>query len=110
VAAMPPDGKGSLLPFEEVVRAHARMVFNPTLRERSWFSSVFHVENYGVFERSRFATPASQPKLIQRLRFLKQVLLRRDVGALGFWPWSTLYERGGALPAAIYAAIRRLQR
>lgn len=111
VAAMPPEGTpGSPLPFEEVVQAHARMVFNPTLRERSWFSSVFHVENYGVFERSRFATPASQPKLIQRLRFLKQVLRRRDVGALGFWPWSTLYERGGALPAAIYAAIRRLQR
>lgn len=110
VAAMAPEGKGSSLPFEEVVQAHARMVFNPTLRERSWFSSVFHVENYGVFERSRFATPTSQPKLIQRLRFLKQVLRRRDVGALGFWPWSTLYERGGALSAAIYAAIRRLQR
>ncbi len=109
VAAMPPEGKGSPLPFEKVVRAHARMVFNPTLRERSWFSSVFHVENYGVFERSRFATPESQPKLIQRLRFLKQVLRSRDVGALGFWPWSTLYERGGALSAAIYAAIRRLQ-
>ena len=111
VAAMPPEGTpGSPLPFEEVVRAHARMVFNPTLRERSWFSSVFHVENFGVFERSRFDTPESRPGLIQRLRFLKQVLLRRNVGALGFWPWSTLYERGGALPAAIYAAIRRLQR
>jgi hypothetical protein len=110
VAAMPPEGKGSPLPFEEVVRAHARMVFNPTLRERSWFSSVFHVENYGVFERSGFANPASQPTLIQRVRFLKQVLRQRDVGALGFWPWKTLYERGGALPAAIYAAIRRLQR
>jgi hypothetical protein len=110
VVAMPSQGKGSPLPFKDVVQAHARMVFNPTLRERSWFSSVFHVENYGVFERSGFAAPASQPKLIQRLRFLKQVLRRRDVGALGFWPWSTLYERGGALPAAIYAAIRRLQR
>ena len=70
VASMPPDGKGSLLPFEEVVRAHARMVFNPTSRERTWFSSVFHVENFGVFERSRFDTPESRPGLIQRLRFL----------------------------------------
>lgn len=110
VAAMPPSGKGRALPFTEVVRAHARMVFNPTPRERMWFSSVFHVENYGVFERSRFAALESRPGLIQRLRFVKQVLRRRDVGALGFWPWSTLHERGGALPAAIYAAIRRLQR
>ncbi|MCG9032996.1 hypothetical protein [Laribacter hongkongensis] len=107
--ATPLSVKGRALPFAEVVRAHARMVFNPTIRERAWFSSVFHVENYGVFERSRFASPESRPRLIQRLRFLKQVLLRRDVGTLGFWPWSTLHERGGALPAAIYAAIRRLQ-
>lgn len=109
VTTMPPSGKGRPLPFGEVVRAHARMVFNPTPRERTWFSSVFHVENYGVFERSHFAAPESRPGLIQRLRFLKQVLRRRNVGTLGFWPWRTLYERGGALPAAIYAAIRRLQ-
>jgi hypothetical protein len=100
---------GRLPLFKEVVRAHARMVFNPTPHERTWFSSVFHVENYGVFERSHFAAPEGRPGLTQRLRFLKQVLQRRDVGALGFWSWSTLYERGGALPAAIYAAIRRLQ-
>ena len=104
------SGKGKMLPFNEVVRAHARMVFNPTPRERTWFSSVFHVENYGVFERSHFAAPESRLGLIQRLRFLKQVLRQRDIGALGFWPWSTIYERGGTLPASIYAAIRRLQR
>lgn len=103
------SSKGQMLLFKEVVRTHARMVFNPTPRERTWFSSVFHVENYGVFERSHFAASESRPGLIRRLRFLKQVLKGRDVGALGFWPWSTLYERGGALPAAIYAAIRRLQ-
>ena len=106
---IPVPGKGRMLSFKEVVRAHARMVFNPTPRERAWFSSVFHVENYGVFERSHFAAPESRLGLIQRLRFLRQVLQRRDVGILGFWPWSTLYERGGALPAAVYAAIRRLQ-
>lgn len=110
VATMPTSGAIHPLPFEDVVRAHARMVFNPTQRERRWFSSVFHVENYGVFERSRFAATESPLGLMQRLCFLKQVLRRRNVGTLGFWPWSTLYERGGALPAAIYAAIRRLQR
>lgn len=110
VAAMPPSGKSQPLPFEEVVRAHARMIFSPTPRERTWFSSVFHVENYGVFEHSRFAGSGTRPGLVQRLRFLKQILRWRNIGALGFWPWSTLYERGGALPAAIYAAIRRFQR
>lgn len=110
VEIIPLSGESHKISFGEVVRGHARMVFNPTLRERTWFSSVFHVENYGVFERSHFATPRGHPGLMQRLYFLKQVLQRRDIGALGFWPWSRLYERGGALPAAIYAAIRRLQR
>lgn len=110
VATMPTSDKNCHLLFKDVVRAHARMVFNPTSRERAWFSSVFHVENYGVFERSHFAAPESRPRLVQRLRFLKQVLQRRDVGTLGFWPWNTLYGRIGALPATIYAAIRRLQR
>ena len=55
------------------------------------------------------AAPEMSPKLAQQLRFLIQVLRERSVGALGFWPWSTLYDRGGALPAAVYAAIRRMQ-
>src|SRR5690606_15591183 len=98
-------GKVRMLRFNKVVRAHARMVFNPTPHERTWFSSVFHVENYGVFERSHFTAPASRHGLIQRLRFLISLLRRRNVGALGFWPWCTLYEQGGALPATLYAAI-----
>ena len=110
VAAMPSSGTGCTMSFEKVARAHARMVFNPTPRERTWFSSVFHVENYGVFGRSRFAAPESRPGLVQRLCFLKQVLRRRDASHLGFWPWKTLYERGGTLLATIYATIRRLQR
>jgi hypothetical protein len=96
--------------FDDVVRAHARMVFNPTTRERTWFSSVFHVENYGVFERSHFAKSEARPGLSQRLWFLWQVLRRRNIGTLGFWPWSTLSERGGSIPAHLYALVRRLQR
>lgn len=101
--------EGRSIPFEKVVQGHTRMVFNPTWPEKKWFSSVFHVENYGVFEHSRFAAPEMRPKLTERLRFLIQVLRERSVGALGFWPWSMLYDRGGPLPAAIYAAIRRIQ-
>ena len=104
------SGHRTPMALEQVVRSHARMVFNPTPSERTWFSSVFHVENYGVFERSHFAAQESRPRLLDRLHFLKQVLQRRDIGSLGFWPWSSLYERGGSLSAAIYATIRRLQR
>ena len=109
VSRVPLLGSKHLLSFEEVVNAHARMVFKPSACERTWFSSVSHVENYGVFERSYFSTSEGRPSFVERLRFLIQLLQRRNLGTLGFWPWSMLYERGGALPAAIYAFIRRQQ-
>ncbi|BAL26046.1 hypothetical protein [Azoarcus sp. KH32C] len=101
------EGANSLQ-FRDVVKAHARMVFNPTRREMAWFSSVFHVENYGVFERSHFGCDGQPPGPIDRLKFLIG-LRRRGLGALGFWPWRTLHERGGALTAAAYAMIRQAQ-
>jgi hypothetical protein len=109
VAKMPPASKINHLLLNEAVRKHARMVFNPTQCERMWFSSVFHVENYGVFERSQFNEPETRPNLVKRLRFIKQVLLRRDINALGFWPWKTIFENGGMVLAKVYATIRRLQ-
>jgi hypothetical protein len=110
VAKMPHASKGPTLPFEQVVRTHARMVFKPTRRERMWFSSVFHVENYGVFEQSRFAGPEIRANLIKRLKFIKQVVLLRNIDSLGFWPWKTIFEYGGTLAATAYSIIRRLQR
>jgi len=109
VADVSKPGKRPLLSFKKIVGGHARMVFNPTPRERTWFTSVFHVENYGVFERSRFAGPETRVGLFHRLRFLHSLLRHRTVDALGFWPWSTIYVQAGSLPAAAYAALRRVQ-
>lgn len=109
-SALPAGQFGPGQPFKAVVRAHARMVFKPTPRERAWFTSVFHVENYGVFERSGFSTLIKRPGIAARLRFVLNLICRRDVGALGFWPWNTLRERGGFMAATVYAAIRRLEK
>lgn len=96
------------LHFTDVAKAHARMVFSPTQREIAWFSSVFHVENYGVFEHSYFGSAEHRPSVIDRLKFLIG-LVRRDMRTLGFWPWHTLRKRGGGLIAATYAKIRQIQ-
>src|SRR5690606_14988352 len=42
---------------------HARMVFHPSRAERAWFSKVFHVESYGVFERSGFGDRSGGQRL-----------------------------------------------
>ena len=93
----------------EVLSAHSRMVFNPSENELKWFDSIFHVENFGVFERSYFAEATSEPSFLSRLKFIARLARRRKVGELGFWPWATLYRRAGRIPAAAYGAIRRWQ-
>ncbi len=44
----------SLWLLNATARRHARMVFNPLDNEISWFTGVYHMENFGVFEQSQF--------------------------------------------------------
>lgn len=100
---------GSALQLRTVMATHARMVFRPSASELEWFNSIFHVENFGVFERSYFAGSEQKPSQLERLGFLLRLLKQRNVGQLGFWPWATLYRRAGLFPAQGYGAIRQWQ-
>ena len=106
VAPTPSSESQSL---DAVARAHARMVFRPSPVESAWFASIFHVENFGVFERSEFGVRSPQPSIIDRMAFLVALARRKAGGDLGFWPWHTIRQRAGTLPAAFYAAVRRMQ-
>jgi len=95
---------------KDVALSHARLVFHPSQAELEWFSTVFHVENYGVFERSFFTAADAVPPLLERLKFMLTVLKRSGRGALGFWPWKKLSERVGRPVAALYGLIRFFQK
>lgn len=95
--------------FEDVVCKHNRMVFDATREEREWLSSIYHVENYGVFDRSYFVSAKKEAGLLARICFLLKLVLKRNRGDLGFWPWQTLNERGGRAIAKLYSLIRRWQ-
>lgn len=97
------------LKLKEVAQAHARMVFNPTQQEMHWFSSIFHVENYGVFEKSQFTNRTNHFGLRGRLHFGLSLLRRGNRWKLGFWPWRTLHDNCGKFAAQLYARLRRLQ-
>ena len=86
-------------------RCHARMVFMPTAHEMNWFSAVFHVENFGVFENSRFGSTRPST-LLDRIRFTVRLMRRRPGMELGFWPWLSI--RRQALPGVAFA-YRRLR-
>jgi FMN phosphatase YigB (HAD superfamily) len=86
-----------------VARHHARMLLQPSDTEIRWFEDIYHVENFGVFEKSQFDAADSRPGLLARLRFYRW--LRKSAGQadLGFWPWLTCLQRGGRWVASRYA-------
>lgn len=102
--------QGRRLSLKQTAYSHARLVFQPTCDEINWFSLVFHVENYGVFERSFFNDVRSVPNVYDRLKFMFSVLRRSKRGLLGFWPWKTLNERVGYPVAKIYGLVRYFQK
>jgi hypothetical protein len=101
------------MPSEELVsmaaRFHARMVFHPREAERRWFASLFHVENFGVFQRSYLAPAGIRRGVFHRLAFVAGLRRRAARIDLGFWPYLTIRERGGPVAAFFYGLVRRLQ-
>lgn len=90
-------------------KRHARMVFRPSTHELDWFSSVFHVENYGVFERSEFRQPVRRLSLLERMAFVLRLRNRATWPDLGFWPYKTIRDQGGTAAAWVYGWVRRGQ-
>lgn len=88
--------------LEVAARRHARMVFAASEHEIAWFTSLYHVENFGVFERSEFRVTKPSQKIFGRLRFCSGLLRHHGRMNMGFWPWLTCSELGGSLTALIY--------
>lgn len=75
---------------------HGRMVFRPSAAEIQWMRSVSHVENFGVFNESRFGAGEGGASLPSRIRFTARValnVLRRRSNDIGFWPYLTFRLR-----------------
>jgi FMN phosphatase YigB (HAD superfamily) len=74
------------IPTDEwFARQHARMVFRPKTAEIEWFESLYHYENFGVFEFTKFET-SHNFSLFERLRNLKNIIKDPAVLESGVWP------------------------
>ncbi len=77
---------GCCLPRPEwFARRHARMVFRPRRTEIDFFESLYHLENFGVFEYTDFQTDGSFT-IRQRLHNLIQVIRSGTILESGIWP------------------------
>lgn len=76
----------SRLPGERFfAKQHGRMTFFPRKREIDFFERLYHLENFGVFEFTKFR-PEEKVTLKRRLFNLKSVLVDPDILEIGFWP------------------------
>lgn len=64
---------------------HARMVFLPTQGEVDFFESLYHLENFGVFEFTMFHA-GEKLSLMKRLSNLQAVITDPPLLEIGFWP------------------------
>ncbi len=77
---------GCLSPDSEwFARQHARMVFKPTREEVEFFESLYHLENFGIFEYTDFRTD-SELSVVQRLRNLRNIMRDSTILEIGTWP------------------------
>jgi len=64
---------------------HARMVFLPKKTEVDFFESLYHLENFGVFEFTTF-NAGEKLSVIQKIFNLKAVVTDPLLLEIGFWP------------------------
>lgn len=64
---------------------HGRMVFLPKKQEVDFFESLYHLENFGVFEFTTFKT-GEKLSLFMRISNLKAVVTDPPLLEIGFWP------------------------
>jgi HAD superfamily hydrolase (TIGR01549 family) len=71
--------------MEWFARRHARMVFTPTKKEVDFFATLYHLENFGIFEYTNFQATGTLT-MRERLRNLITIMKDRSVLESGIWP------------------------
>lgn len=80
--------------LEWFARQHARMVFQPTVAEIDFYSNLYHLENFGLFEFTRFGVEES-PNVLHRVRNFIDVLKNTEtVLETGVWPPIIFRKKG----------------
>ncbi|MGY4403634.1 hypothetical protein [Bradyrhizobium sp. USDA 3315] len=87
---------------------HKRLVFRPTAAELDWIGSIWHFENFGVFEQSRLMVKGDT-NFIGRIRFTLDLIRRRKLTEGGFWPYLTIRRRAVPGAAFLYGCYRMWQ-
>jgi HAD superfamily hydrolase (TIGR01549 family) len=64
---------------------YARIVYRPKKNELTWFEDLYHLENFGVFEYTRFKS-GQLPSWLERIKHLKNIITDPPLLETGIWP------------------------
>ncbi len=91
---------------------HARFVFLPTKKQVEFFYDIYHYENFGVFEFTKFKKQKYLSPLIRVKNFARMLKLRSGFFRSSFWGIIALKDAGLSLlikPYGIYMYKRFLK-
>ena len=78
-----------------VALSHGRMVYLPSKEELDWFLSLYHVENFGVFERNIFNRIETKIKWMDRISNLIEYKKYPEKFTQNvLWPYAELQKHG----------------
>lgn len=83
---------------------HARLVFKPVREQMDLFYKIYHFENFGIFEFTRFKT-RNRLSVIERIRNIRKLCKeKRSFFASGFWGVISLRDAGLSFLIRIYGS------
>ena len=90
-------------------RDHFKMLFEPTEEQLKFFNKIYHYENFGVFEFSRFDLKQDLTLKFYIKENLKYILKRKHFFDDAFWPTLKLYNEKLYIPRLLYKTHKKIK-
>ena len=88
---------------------HFKMLFEPTEEQLRFFNKIYHYENFGVFEFSRFDLKQDLTLKFYIKENLKYILKRKHFFDDAFWPTLKLYNEKLYIPRLLYKTHKKIK-
>ena len=88
---------------------HFKMLFEPNEEQLRFFNKVYHYENFGVFEFSRFDLKQDLTLKFYIKENLKYILKRKHFFDDAFWPTLKLYNERLYIPRLLYKTHKKIK-
>lgn len=99
------DIEEDLAYFAEI---HSQFVLHPNKKELTFFDQLYHYENFGVFEFTKFRASDTKISSISKLRSMKRLAMNPSAFFRNsFWAPLTLKEQGLSFLIPLYAKYKR---